>query len=271
MPKIDHVGFGKFTAPKMEVFRRIVGMHLVVTQAVLNNRPAYKQLYKYVDATSGKGYTPESELLGSPLMFLRAVHEEKFFKDFEINLIEQDQNNFEELRENVKNYCEKQNWRDEGSIRYHLGSYEDIFLEIFRVENNRELGLIFIDHSGDLPNFDMIKAVSELRPRMEILLYLSARNIKRLHHLTNRSLFDYMQEISKSHWLIRRPDKFDNLEWTFLLGSNADIFKDYKKIDFFRLESDEAQRFFPKINLTSKQRMEKLQPRLWECRTSKTE
>lgn len=264
MPKIDNIGFGKFTKTKMEVFRRIAGMHLVVTQAVLNNRPAYKQLYKYIDGTSGKGYIPESQSPGSPLVILQAIHGEKFFKSFEINFIEQNQVNFTELQKNVADYCTKQNWTVEKSIKYHLGGYEEVFPKMLGNTDNRELGLIFIDHSGDLPNFDMIKVVSELRPRMEILLYLSGRNIKRLHHLTNKSLLDYMQGISKAHWLIRKPDKFDNLEWTFLLGSNADIFKDYKKIDFFRLESDEAQKFFPKLNLTSKERMAKLQPRLFD-------
>lgn len=264
MPKVNNVGFGRFTTTKLEIFRSIVRMHLVVTQAVLNNRPSYKQLYKYIDATAGKGYVPESTLPGSPLVFLQAIHEEKFFKSYEINLIEQSQSNFNELQNNIADYCAKQRWNDERFINYHFGGYEDIFPRIIGQANNRELGLIFIDHSGDLPNFDMIKVVSELRPRMEILLYLSGRNIKRLHHITNKSLLDYMQEISKEYWLIRKPEKFDNLEWTFLLGSNTDIFKNYSKIDFFRLDSDEAQKFFPKLNLTSKERMAKLQPRLFD-------
>ena len=60
MPKVDNVGFDKFTAHKMEILRCIFGMHLAVTQAVLNNRPAHRQIYKYIDATAGKGYVPES-------------------------------------------------------------------------------------------------------------------------------------------------------------------------------------------------------------------
>jgi hypothetical protein len=42
MPKVDKVGFGKYTAQKMEILKSIFSMHLVVTQAVLNNRPAYR-------------------------------------------------------------------------------------------------------------------------------------------------------------------------------------------------------------------------------------
>ncbi len=147
---------------------------------------------------------------------------------------------------------------------FHLGNYEQLLPRLLRHEEDRELGLIFVDHSGELPSFEIIKLVSELRPRMEILLYLSARNIKRLHHVTKKSLLDYMQEIGKKYWLIRKPDKFDRLEWTFLLGSNTDIFKTYKKTEFFRLDSEEAQSFFPKLNLTSKERMEKMQPRLFD-------
>jgi three-Cys-motif partner protein len=263
MPKIDNVGFGKFTTQKMVILKSIFAMHLVVTQEVLNNYPRFEQTYKYIDATSGKGYVPESTIPGSPLVFLDAVFTEKFYKQFRIHLIEQEEINFAELQQNVSQYCESKGMDVRAFTEFHFGNYESILPSVLGKSDDREFGLIFIDHSGELPNFETVKLISQLRPRMELLLYLSARNIKRLHHITNKSLLDYMREIGKKYWLIRKPAKFDRLEWTFLLGSNTDIFKDYKRIDFFRLDSDEAQKFFPKLNLTSKERMEKLQPRLF--------
>ena len=71
-----------------------------------------------------------------------------------------------------------------------------------------------------------------------------------------------MQQVGKKHWLIRKPISWDSHKWTFLLGSNTNIFKDYKKIDFLRLDSEEAQEFYPKLELTEKQRTELVQPRL---------
>ena len=179
-------------------------------------------------------------------------------------LLEQEAVNFAELRQNVSQYCRDKNLDFTTFGEFHFGSYEVLLPSLLDREDNRELGLIFVDHSGELPNFETIKLIGQLRPRMEILLYLSARNIKRLHHLTKKSLLDYMQEIGKKHWLIRKPNKVDSLEWTFLLGSNTDIFKNYKKIDFLNSDSDEAQKFFPKLNLTTRERMEKLQPRLFD-------
>jgi hypothetical protein len=48
-----------------------------------------------------------------------------------------------------------------------------------------------------------------------------------------------------------------------LLGSAWDKFKNYKQIEFMRLDSEEAQSFFPKLNLSAKQRMAEKQPPLF--------
>ena len=169
--------------------------------------------------------------------------------------------NYNELVENFNNYSQQTGWKTSSHVHFHNSEYQDSLPKLLPSGNSKELGLLFVDHSGDLPNFDAIKYVTKMRPRMEVLIYVPARTIKRLYHLTGKSLLDYMAEIGKKNWLIRKPVKWDNMEWTFLLGSNTNIFKDYKDIDFYRLTSKEAQYFFPKLNLTSKQRMAKMQPK----------
>ena len=73
-----------------------------------------------------------------------------------------------------------------------------------------------------------------------------------------------MDSIAKRHWLVRKPISGDRHQWTFLLGSNSDLFKDYGKIDFFRIKSQQAVQFFPRLDLSSRQRQQRLQPPLFD-------
>lgn len=127
-------------------------------------------------------------------------------------------------------------------------------------KNEMELGLIFVDPSGNLPDFEILGYIARMRPRMEILVYIPTTNVKRQR---GRLLSDYMKEMEKEYWLVRKPFSWDKHKWTFLLGcSHPTIFKNYKAIDFVRLDSSEAEGFFPKLNLTAKQRMKQIQPEL---------
>ena len=119
---------------------------------------------------------------------------------------------------------------------------------------------MFVDPSGDLPDFDILHYIAEMRPKMEILIYLPSTNVKRTYQYTEKRLTDYIESVGKKHWLIRKAIDWDQFKWTFLLGSNApDLFKDYKGIDFYRLESRQGQNILEKLNLTEKEQIESKQ------------
>src|SRR5215216_6965357 len=121
MPKTDNVGHGQFTSLKMEILRKIFDMHLVITQAVLRRQSFFRQIYKYIDVTAGKGYVPDSTTLGSPLVFLNAVHSGIFQKLFEAHFIELKKENFQELMSNVHAYSKQKGWDIENDVQFHTG------------------------------------------------------------------------------------------------------------------------------------------------------
>lgn len=260
MPVEDGIGYGELTPLKIEHLSKIVGMHLAITQAVINKTPQFSQSYRFIDLTSGRGFTPNG-LKGSPLVFLEQAESMGFQLPYRADFIERDSDNLDGLKMNIEKTLPQEN-QSSRDLNFFLGSYEKVLPEILKYQDSRELGLIFVDPTGELPDFEALKYVALQRPRMEILIYLSTTNIKRVHHLTEKTLSDYMTEIGKKHWLIRKPVPWDSHKWTFLLGSNTSIFKNYKSIEFLRLDSDEAQSFFPRLNLTERQRQQLIQPPL---------
>jgi three-Cys-motif partner protein len=264
MPIENGIGYGEYTGVKIEHLSKILAMHMAITQAVIKKYPSYYEPeYLYIDMTAGKGKTPDGNL-GSPIVFLEKASEPKFDISFRADLIEREQENIDELKRAVS--AHPLNSSQQRKILFHHNDYEKVIPQLFKTKKETQLGLVYVDPTGtkDLPDIDALALISNMRPRMEILFYISATSVKRQFQQTQKFLVDYLKATGKQHWLIRKPFKGDNHQWSFLLGSNSDLFRPYKSIQsyFYLLNSPEGQQVFEKMNLSEEQRFEQRQPRM---------
>jgi len=261
MPIENGVGFGEYTGVKIEHLSKILAMHMAITQVVIKKHASYYEPeYRYIDLTAGKGSTPDGNK-GSPIVFLDKVNDTKFDIPYRVDLIEREQSNIEELQNVVLSHpMGKREF-----VHFHPGEYENVIPNLLKSKKDFVLGLIYVDPTGskDLPDVNTLALISRMRPRMEILFYLSATSVKRQYQQTHKFLVDFLNATGKQNWLIRKPFKGDKHQWTFLLGSNSDLFKPYKSIRsyFYLLNSSEGQEVFEKMNLSQEQRFEQRQTR----------
>lgn len=256
MPKEEGIGYGILTPLKIEHLAHIFDMHLRITQAVLRKHPAFRQEYRYIDLTAGRGCTPDGNK-GGALLFAERAEAPGVDMPYSADFIERQEAHLTELQACIAEAAQRDNWR--GRYHFHQGEYQNEVTTILPKTDDAELGIVFVDHSGDPPHVDALQYIAKVRPRMEILLYVPTTNIKRVYHLTDRLLSDAMTEIGKQYWLVRKPLTWDSMKWTFLLGSNTSLFRNYDRIGFVRLDSPEGQAIFPALNFSRKQRAKKEQ------------
>jgi three-Cys-motif partner protein len=168
MPIENGIGFGEYTPVKIEHLSKILAMHMAITKEVIKKNPFYyERVYRYFDLTAGKGKTPDGKQ-GSPLVFLDQVNMPKFDIPFKADFIEHDQSNYDELVNNVS--AHPVFYENKRNIKLHLDNYEKTIPNLLRSKQADQLGLAFVDHSGDMPNFETLNYIAQFRPRMEILI-----------------------------------------------------------------------------------------------------
>ena len=169
MPKQRDLGYGQFTPDKAKAFRSILQMQMIIARAVIQkNSQRYTPLpYLYVDLTAGPGYSdPRLHIEGSPIIFLKAANsplpigrsKEKFQSPvpFEAHFFEKDAEFASQLEDKVSPFQASQYCQ---SLSIHHADYTDPdtgACSLWRTPQEYRYGLIYVDPSGDLPDFDTL-------------------------------------------------------------------------------------------------------------------
>lgn len=261
MPLEDGIGYSDSTPRKIEHLKKIMAMHLNISWAVINRGRSWaNRSYHYMDLTAGKGETPDG-LPGSPLVLLNQINELGHTGPFAMDFIERESENIGQLETRIADAVKQLRLTDNSTIRFHNNPYEEIIPQLMEFGDSRQFGLAFVDPSGNAPHLESLKLISEKRPKMEILIYVSATNIKRAYQYSGMHLSDYMAQVGKRYWIVRKPISWDAHKFTFLLGSNTELFKNYRSIDFYRLDSPEGEEIFERLEYTRDELQERKQMR----------
>lgn len=156
MPKENGIGYGPLTSLKIEHLAHIFDMHLRVTQAVLRRHPAIRQKYRYVDLTAGRGCTPDGNK-GAALLFVERAESPGVDVPYSADFVERNLAHLNELETCLGQAAQQYNWR--GRYHYHHGEYQNEVTNLLPNVDGAELGLVFVDHSGDSPDVNALKYI----------------------------------------------------------------------------------------------------------------
>lgn len=244
---------------KQDGFAAFLDYHLRLANAVCNRRSGYyPSTYFYADMNAGPGHNDSVDIPGSPVIFLDAVKQVSTTKNYnmkhETYFIEQNTEYTDRLKTTI-------NMLNSNSAIIN-GNHKEELIPICNKLKVKTLGLIYHDPNGEI-SFDTLKKVffnkRGYTHTIDLLIRVSATTLKRdrTRHPKlkdkHKSLSEYIKEINKTTWLIKKPEENDKFQWTFIFGTNYANMNAYKKKGFFRLETEEGQEILKKLDFTKKE------------------
>jgi len=247
------------TPDKQDGFTKYVTLHAHIVKAVLTReRPnGWKpyQRYVYIDTHAGDGTA--GECLGSPLLFLAAIHHEGL--PFDAHLIEREPGNVRALRSCLDNAGHG------GTVRVYEGDNETVIHEVILQVPQYAFGMLYMDPFGP-PSSAVLTAMSVARQRIDLMVRVPTTTQKRVRTAFDgrESLSDVIKKAAKQNWLIRAPLPSDKQQWVFLFGTNYSGLNDWKRERFYRIDSPEGRQMFETLNYTKEEQLDLMQPGLFQ-------
>ncbi len=237
----ETLGYSEYTPVKQKHFEGIVDMHIRITKSIIERHTWAHPVYHYFDINAGPGIY--ERIKGSPLIFLELA--KKHCLDYRAVLIESNEQYYQDLLRRTKKYqdCEVLS-----------GDHNDVMQQRFFSKKHPSIfGILYNDPTGQQPSFDLLSDASKCYPKLDLLIYCPATNIKRVAHSkkTAETLLDGLAKIDKKVWIVRKP--MGNQQWSFLIGSNWIDFPAWEKEGFHNIQSERGQEILAELNYTKKE------------------
>ncbi len=247
------IGSSKCTQDKQDGFERIISLHVKIISDVMKNfqrnKWYYPPRYQFIDTNAGDGLHPFYGE-GSPVIFLKAVEAQGI--PYHGHFIEKDTQNAEQLS------CVVQKLEFPNNYTIYNGDHTQVISQVVKTVPHNSFGMVYMDPNG-LPSLGVLQFVANQLPKLEILIRVPTRVLKRVRlspKCDGYSLLELIQKTPKSAWLIRDTYELDtHQDWTFLLGSNYTSkskrsFMEWKKQRFYGLQTEEGQAILHRLNYT---------------------
>jgi three-Cys-motif partner protein len=251
MPIDNHVGYGECTEIKNTHFRTLIQINLKMWKSYMQEYG--EKTFTYWDINAGPGFH-EAFGKGSPIIFLEEI--KNVGMNYCANFLEKDPATSEKLKYNI------------------LMTYGQDAANVWQGDHNVTLrtwidnqgfrflpGLLYSDPTGEEPPFDLIAEFSKHWRKVDLLIYVSATNIKRKIPYGCCRLLESINKIDKKHCMIRKP--MDAFQWTFLYLTNGPI-PVWKKQGFYDILSKEGNEIIERLNLTNEERERQYQLSLFQ-------
>lgn len=230
------------TPYKQQSFEAAIKLNIVLFKAIKKKFPTwFLKPYCYLDLNSGPGQD-ENGQDGSPLIFPRLAAEYQL--DHRAYLFEREQRHADTLKFNV----------DERGYSHAEVHYEDhgVLLNESYPMGSNQFGVVYADPSNAAPSWDVLKAITERAPRMDILINLACASYKRQIELPHYVRLDQHLFTLKDHWLVREP--IDNFQWSILFGTGYANYPESKNHGFHSIKTTRGREILERLVYTHNER-----------------
>ena len=255
MPTCSAAQYSEWTLEKHQQLGGLFRMYVPIVQSLRQNRRLRR--FVYFDLYAGPGLYDHGAS-GSPLLAAYAFHNQPWCEA--LHCFEEDWDTYRKLTASTAAY--------DKLIAHHARNQDGINFDVVKRIPADAYGICFSDpncgHADSVFGpLEVLNEVASRWPRVDIVAYLSATNIKRIRaSFGGKHLIDQVRSIHKRFVRIRKPS--GRHQWTFILLTGWKDFPEWRKEGWVNLDSPLGLTYLEQLDETSKERRARENPSLFD-------